>query len=37
MSEVWKKQFEKYDSLINSSFTQDDFLLTGKINVFEKY
>ena len=36
MSEVWKKQFEKYDSLINSSFTQDDFLLTGKINVFDK-
>ena len=36
MSEVWKKQFEKYDSLINSSFTQDDFLLTGKINVFGK-
>ena len=36
MSEVWKKQFEKYDSLINSSFTLDDFLLTGKINVFGK-
>ena len=36
MSEVWKKQFEKYDSLINSSFTLDDFLLTGKINVFDK-
>ena len=36
MSEVWKKQFEKYDSLINSSFTLDDFLLTGKINIFDK-
>ena len=36
MSEVWKKQFEKYDSLINTGFTQDDFLLTGKINVFGK-
>ena len=36
MSEVWKKQFGKYDSLINSSFTLDDFLLTGKINIFDK-
>ena len=36
MNEIWKKQFEKYNNLINSSFTEDDFLLTGKINIFGK-
>ncbi len=36
MNEIWKKQFEKYNKLINSSFTEDDFLLTGKINIFGK-
>lgn len=36
MTDIWNKQFEQYNSLINSSYTNEDFLLTGKIDLLHK-
>ena len=36
MTDIWNKQFEQYNTLINSSYTNEDFLLTGKMDLLHK-
>ena len=36
VSDVWNKQFEQYENLINASYTKEDFLLTGKMDLLNK-
>ncbi len=36
MTDIWNKEFEQYNTLINSTYTNDDFLLTGKLDLLHK-